>query len=435
LVVRQDQWFSSLRELAGWVANLMRPGIGLKRWLALAIVGTLTIATGMTIASNVSLLETLRTLGRLSTFGGTVSDIVRGGAISVAGLGLVLVAMFMLFRRVSFGARYGQGHVGVIASLVRQQARRGGRRIVVVGGGTGQSIVLRGLRDITDDITAIITVADDGGSSGRLRSELGIAPPGDARQCLIALSDSGPLLERVFDYRFESGDSLKGHSLGNLLLASLVDIEGSFPKALTAAGELLVVHGRVVPSTFSSNVRLMAKLESGEVVNGESAIGATSQPIQGIWIEPQNAEVNPDAVAAIAEAELIIIGPGSLYTSLLPNLLVPGLADALRASLAPKVYVCNVAEQPGETDDMSEVDHLQTLEWLSGVPMTHFLVNDHLGAIKQQPQGRMDKSWRDEIRADLRVIEADVMDSLKSTQHDPAKLARVLLEVKISPDD
>ncbi len=428
-MARQDQGFKSLRELVGWAGNLMRPGIGLKRWLALAVLGTFTVAAGMTIASNVSLIDTLRELGQLSTFGGTISDIVRGFAISAAGLGMVLAAMFMLFRRVSFGARYGQGHVGVIESLARQQSRRGGRRVVVVGGGTGQSMVLRGLRDFTDDITAIITVADDGGSSGRLRSELDIAPPGDARQCLIALSDSGPLLERVFDYRFESGDSLKGHSVGNLLLASLVYTEGSFPKALVAAGDLLVVHGHVAPSTVSSNVKLMAKLESGEVLSGESAIGTAAQPIQDLWIEPRDAEVNEDAAAAIAEAELIVIGPGSLYTSLLPNLLVPGLADALRAAQAPKVYVCNVAEQPGETDGMSEVDHLQTLEWLSGVSVTHFLVNDHLGALMQQPQGSMDKPWRDQLRTGLRVIEADLLDTTKITRHDSAKLARALLEV------
>ena len=336
-MARQDQGFNSFRELGRWAANLMRPGIGLKRWLALAVLGTFTVAAGMTIASNVSLIDTLRELGQLSTFGGTISDIVRGFAISAAGLGMVLAAMFMLFRRVSFGARYGQGHVGVIESLARQQSRRGGRRIVVMGGGTGQSMVLRGLRDFTDDITAIITVADDGGSSGRLRSELDIAPPGDARQCLIALSDSGPLLERVFDYRFESGDSLKGHSVGNLLLASLVYTEGSFPKALVAAGDLLVVHGHVAPSTVSANVKLMAKLESGEVLSGESAIGTAAQPIQDLWIEPRDAEVNGDAVAAIAEAELIVIGPGSLYTSLLPNLLVPGLAiNLLHLAIALK---------------------------------------------------------------------------------------------------
>jgi uncharacterized cofD-like protein len=428
-MARQDEGFKNLRELRFWAVNLMRPGIGLKRWLALAVVGTLIVAAGMTIASNVSLLQTLRELGQLSTFGGTLSDIVRGLAIAAIGLGIVLVALFMLFRRISFGARYGHGQVGVIQSLARQQARRGGRRIVVVGGGTGQSMVLRGLRDFTDDITAIITVADDGGSSGRLRSELGIAPPGDARQCLVALSDSGPLLERVFDYRFETGDSLKGHSVGNLLLASLVDMEGSFPKALMAAGELLVVHGRVAPSTISSNVRLMAKLEGGEVVRGESAIGAAAQPIQDLWIEPRDAEANEDAVAAIVAAELIVIGPGSLYTSLLPNLMVPGIADALRASQVPKIYVCNLAEQPGETDGMSEVDHLQTLEWLSGVPMTHFLVNDHLGALMQQPRGSMDKPWRDQVRTDLHVIEADLLDTTKTTRHDSAKLAGALLEV------
>jgi len=430
LVVRQDQGFSSLRELAGWVANMMRPGIGLKRWLALAIVGTLTTAVGMTIASSVSLLETLRALAQLSTFGGTVSDIVRGGAISASGLGLVLVALFMLFRRVSFGARYGQGHVGVVASLARQQSRSGGPRIVVIGGGTGQSTVLRGIRDFSDDITAIITVADDGGSSGRLRSELGIAPPGDARQCLIALSDSGPLLERVFDYRFEVGGALKGHSVGNLLLASLVDTEGDFPKALVAAGELLVVHGRVVPSTISSNVTLMGRLENGEVLSGESAVGTASQPIEELWIEPRGAEVNGDAVAAIADAELIIIGPGSLYTSLLPNLLVPGLAKALQASRAPKIYVCNVAEQPGETQGMSEIDHLHTLESMSGVRVTHFLVNNRLGALAGDSNGGVDEPWRDQHRKDLTVIEADMLDLTKTTYHDPDKLARALLSIR-----
>ena len=427
--MKKDEGFGSLNELARWGVNLMRPGIGLKRWLALAVIGTVTVAMGMTIASSVSLIDTLRELGQLSTFGGSVSDIVRGFALSAIGLGMVLAAMFMLYRRIAFGARYGQGQIGVIESLARQRSRRGGPRIVVMGGGTGQSTVLRALRDYTDEITAIFTVADDGGSSGRLRTELGIAPPGDARQCLIALSDSGPLLERVFDYRFATGDSLKGHSVGNLLLASLVDTEGSFPKALAAAAELLVVHGRVAPSTVSTEVRLMAKLSSGKVVRGESAIGKSGEPIDELWLEPGDVEANEDAVAAVAEAELIVIGPGSLYTSLLPNLLVSGLSDAVQASRAPKVYVCNVAEQPGETDGMSEVDHLQTLEWMSGVEVTHFLVNDHLGALMQRPQGSMDKPWRDQLRTGLRVVETDLLDTTKITRHDSTKLAAALLNI------
>ena len=430
-MARPMEGFKDLRELGRWAANLMRPGIGLKRWLGLALFGTVTIAAGMTIASNVSLLETLRELGRLSTFGGAISDIVRGASISIVGLGMVFLAIFMLFRRVSIGALYGQGQIGVIESLTRQQFRRHGRRVVVIGGGTGQSTVLRGFGDFTDNITAIITVADDGGSSGRLRSELGIAPPGDARQCLIALSDSGPLLERIFDYRFESGDSLKGHSVGNLLLAALVDTEGSFPKALVAAGELLVVHGHVAPSTVSSNVKLLAKLQSGQMLVGESVIGNAGQTIADLWIEPRDAKVNEDAVKAIAEAELIVIGPGSLYTSLLPNLLVPGLADAVRTSRAPKVYICNLAQQPGETDDMSEVDHLQTLERLSGIAVTHFLVNDHLGALAGRPLANTEKPWRDQLRKGLRVIEADLVDTTNVTHHDPAKLMRVLLHLGI----
>ncbi|MBM7096911.1 MULTISPECIES: gluconeogenesis factor YvcK family protein [Alteribacter] len=233
--------------------------------------------------------------------------------------------------------------------------------VVILGGGTGLSVLLRGLKTFPVDITAIVTVADDGGSSGRLRKELNIPPPGDVRNVLIALSEVEPLVEELFQHRFENGNGLTGHSLGNLLLAGMTSITGGdFARGVEVLSRVLNVKGKVLPAANQSIV-LHAEMEDGTHVEGESKIPHAGKKIKRVFLEPENVTALKESVYAINKADLIVIGPGSLYTSILPNLLVPGIADAVKKASAEKVYVCNVMTQPGETDDFSAGDHVQAL--------------------------------------------------------------------------
>lgn len=245
-----------------------------------------------------------------------------------------------------------------VMRVAEQQRER--PRIVVMGGGTGLSVMLRGLKEMPLDITAIVTVADDGGSSGILRSELQMPPPGDIRNVLTALADVEPLMSEMMRYRFSSGSGLAGHSLGNLILAAMTDISGDFVTAVRELSRVFAVRGRVLPAANEAVV-LSAEMEDGSRVTGESKIPEAGLRIKRVFLEPSEVEPLPEAVAAIEEADAILIGPGSLYTSILPNLLVPKLAEAVMASEAIKIFVCNVMTQPGETDGYTVSDHLQAI--------------------------------------------------------------------------
>ena len=413
-----------------WLSLLARPGIGIKRWLVVGFVGLLILTTGIAFALSVSVTDTIVDIARRSTFAGRMSPVVRGGLTAAIGLTLAIIATYMLYRQLAFGARYGQGNQGIIESLAHRQARSTGPNIVAIGGGTGLSTLLRGLKAHTDHLSAVVTVADDGGSSGRLRDELGIAPPGDARQCLIALSESEPLMERVLSYRFSEGSGLGGHNFGNLLLAALVDIEGDLHHALESAAKLLIVRGRVLPSSTSTKMRIAARTISGNYLEGESSIGHGGEAIENIWSEPPDCEPNPAVLRAIREADLIVMGPGSLYTSILPNFLIPGIREAVRQATVPKLLVCNVATQPGETGDMSAEDHLREFERHSHVFVSHFLVNSHpLEIHSEVGQTPILPSRSNSIREAVTVVQANFSDPTRITHHDPVRLARTILNV------
>jgi uncharacterized cofD-like protein len=241
---------------------------------------------------------------------------------------------------------------------IRAQLR--GPRIVVVGGGTGLGTIIRGLKKITANLTAIVTVADDGGSSGRLRTEFSMLPPGDIRNCLIAMADLEPLMERLMQYRFNGGTGLAGHSFGNLLLAALTEITGDFEQAIRASSRVLAIRGQVLPSTLE-NVVLKAELDDGTVIEGESSIGQSPGKISQLMMEPVGAPPLPETLSAICEADMIILGPGSLYTSVIPNLLVRETAEAIRRSSATKVYICNAMTEPGETIGYTAADHVRAI--------------------------------------------------------------------------
>jgi len=285
---------------------------------------------------------------------------VTGPLVLVAGAALVLWGQSRSFGSIQQALAPDKGTL-LVDALAAQGRLNRGPNIVAIGGGTGLSTLLSGLKRYSSNITAIVTVADDGGSSGVLRRELGVQPPGDIRNCLAALSREEPLLTRLFQYRFRAGSGLEGHSFGNLFLSALTAITGSLESAITASSRVLAVQGQVVPAT-NADVRLWAELENGERLEGESKIGKATSPIVRLGCMPERPPALPRALEAIANADLILLGPGSLYTSLLPNLLVPELVTAIRRSKAPRLYICNLMTQPGETDGLDVAGHLRAIE-------------------------------------------------------------------------
>jgi uncharacterized cofD-like protein len=317
-----------------------------------------------------------------------------------------------------------------------------GPRIVAIGGGTGMPGLLRGLRDYTGNITAVVTVADDGGSSGRLRRELGLLPPGDFRNNIAALSRDEALMTQLLQYRFGGNvlgadlNELQGHAFGNLLLAALTGITGSFDEALLAAQRVLAMRGRVVPSTLA-NVTLAAEVLVGETaetavvqrVVGESAIPQAGGRIRRVLLEPANVRAYPPALKAIFQADLIVIGPGSLYTSILPNLLVIDLAEALLQARAPKIYICNLATQPGETDNYTVADHVETiLQHTAPGIINVVLANDNLSIPSETGNGHTIYVQPTPPTL-VEMCTADLVDVAHPWRHDSVKLTRAILDL------
>jgi uncharacterized cofD-like protein len=320
----------------------------------------------------------------------------------------------------------------VIDQLASYNRLERGPRVVAIGGGHGLASLLRGLRNRTHNLTAVVTVADDGGSSGRLRESLGILPPGDIRNCLAALSPDEELMTQLFHYRFSGVGGLGGHSFGNLFITALTDITGSFEEAVAESGRVLSVHGRVLPSTLH-NVRLVADLRLPYVANeirveGESRIPEAAGRVRRVWLEPDNAPAFPPVIQALLTADMIVVGPGSLYTSILPNLLVPDLLAALRVSKALKIYICNIAAQTGETETYTCSDHVRALEEHTGEDLFDLVVcNDHYDdtSSREMQWVRLDPR----AMADSRVYATNLVDPGTPWRHDSDRLAEVLMNL------
>ena len=305
-------------------------------------------------------------------------------------------------------------------------------RIAALGGGTGLSALLRGMKRAPVDITAVVTVADDGGSSGRLRRELGVLPPGDIRNCLVALADDESLMGRLFQHRFADGD-LSGHPFGNLFLAALSEVTGSFDHAVRECSRVLKIRGEVLPSTLAQ-IRLWAERVDGEVVSGETRIAGGTGPCRRVWLDPKP-PAHPPAVEAVRRADLVLLGPGSLFTSVLPHLAIPELAQAVAETDALRVYVCNVMTQPGETDGFDAADHAERV--LEAIPGGLDVVVVHDGPLDPaaaatylaQDQEPVDPAI-DRLEAlGVRVVAADLAEAGTVVRHAPDALARVLLEL------
>jgi uncharacterized cofD-like protein len=310
--------------------------------------------------------------------------------------------------------------------------------IVTIGGGTGLSTLLRGLKHHDVGITAIVTVSDDGGSTGRIRKEFDIPAPGDIRSCIVALADAESTVGRLFQYRFDKeGSELAGHSFGNLFITALAQVTGSFEQAVIESARVLAVRGRVLPSTLE-NVELCAELVDGRVVCGESTIFRDKAPIKRIYLTPENPNAYEPALAAILSADLVVLGPGSLYTSVLPNLLVDGIIQAIRWSKGTPVYVCNVATQPGETDHFGAADHIQTIiDHLGDGVLSYAIVNSNRAAeVAIKPEWHVDAVTDERLESlegKVTIIARDVVNDQNPLRHDPDKLSQVLLEIARRP--
>jgi uncharacterized cofD-like protein len=419
-----------LNSLSRWLI----PGLGVKRWLLLILMGTTLIGVGV----GVVILEIYRTApetwwlpalswASLRFLARPVRALIFGGV----GFGLILWGIFEMNR--SLIRPFLRPGATVVDTLRSHRLRGRGPRIVTIGGGHGMATLLRGLKQYTTNLTAIVTVADDGGSSGRLRREFGILPPGDIRNCLAALSSDEALLAQLFQYRFATGESgLNGHSFGNLFISALADVTGSFEEAVVESGRVLAVQGRVLPATLK-DVRLVADMVLPHTNNelrvaGESQIPISPGHIRRVWLEPNNPPAFPDVVQAILSADLIVVGPGSLYTSLLPNLLVPDLADAIRVTRAYKIFVGNIATQRGETD--------------------HFTLNDHVRVLDEHTDGRLfdiavaNDNYRGTLPEDIQfvqagdglhdnypVVRADLVDDVHPWRHDTRKLSQIIIDL------
>jgi uncharacterized cofD-like protein len=420
---------NSVQQLLRWLI----PGLGVKRWLVVLLAGITLLGIGLAVL----VLDVYRTspeawwLPALSTLSlRFLTRPLRALIFGGIGAGLVLVGIWGINHTLLRPfLRPGRPVLDTVSAYRRRER---GPRMVAIGGGHGLASLLRGLKEYTNNITAIVTVADDGGSSGELRRTMGILPPGDIRNCLSALSDDEALISQLFQYRFAEGAGLNGHSLGNLLITALADITGSFEDAVAESGRVLAIHGQVLPSTLH-DVKLTADVRLDGVVQevrvaGESQIPKAAGQVQRVWLEPNNPSAYPPTIQAILAADIIIVGPGSLYTSLLPNLLVPDLAEALRASRALKMFVCNVATQPGETDEYTAGEHIRTIDQhLTGHLFDLVLANNYCEG--HLPAGSKWVTAEDPVSQSYPLYQADLVDSENPWRHDPQKLAKVIINL------
>ena len=394
------------------------PGIGIKRWIGLSAFGVLLLilGTGHLRAEEYWVLKILDAL------------------IVVSGIIILILGIKRMMR--SFIAAFIPSSRGTeLVDILYQKKQLGrGPKIVTVGGGTGLSVLLTGLKEYTSNISAIVTVADEGGSSGRLRHEFDILPPGDIRNCLVALADAPSLMRNLFQFRFDTNSELSGHSFGNLFITVMTRLTGDFEKAIKETSKVLALRGQVIPSSLD-NVTLVAQHKDGSTTEGEDKIPKVHRPISKVSLNPAQAQATPDAIKVIEEAQTIVLGPGSLYTSIIPNLLIKDITDAIISSGAIKVYVCNVMTQPGETEGYSASDHIKALISHSNPRIFDYCIVN-TGEIPQEILKRyaQDNSYivvNDRkkienmgyrvIEDDFSIVENDVV------RHDPVKLAKIIL--------
>jgi uncharacterized cofD-like protein len=410
----------------------MLPGLGVKRWLIVAVAGTVIFVNGVS-----RWLTEEGSNFRVNEFVDSVtSDFINPGYLSYIeiALGVIFIALGIwrwLNSIVSAMTPFGKERM--IDALYATRLKSG-YKIVTIGGGTGLSTMLRGLKRHTSNLTAVVTVSDDGGSSGRLQKELGVLPPGDIRNCLVALADDEALVTDLFRYRFSEGEGLSGHSFGNLFLAAMTGITGNFDEAIKVSSRVLNVKGRVLPATLAM-ARLCATLVDGTVIEGESNISRSTKPIADVFLDPPFAAPLQEVIEAIRDADAIVLGPGSLYTSIMPNLLVDRIAREVESAGGVKIYVCNVMTQPGETDAFTASAHVKTLlDRAKARVCDVVVVNDQLprklrDAYAEGGQLPVEADTAAIEKLGVRVVRAAVISETQNVRHDSEKLAAVVIGI------
>jgi len=397
------------------------PGLKVKRWISTVVVGFLLIlASSPNMHSNALLWKIISTI------------------VFIAGAGALIVGTALLIRSL-FDAVYPRGskNQGLIDIIYEQRLLAKGPRIVAVGGGTGLSTILAGLKKYTSNITAIVAMGDEGGSSGRLREEFGVLPPGDIRNCLVSLAQAPQLMRDLFQYRFKEGGGIKGHSFGNLFITALAEVTGSFKAAVEESSKVLAITGRVIPSSLDS-IRLKAEYTDGTMQEGEDKIPDEARAIRKISLLPSDVKPNPEALEVIRSADIVIFGPGSLFTSIIPNLLMKEIAQEIsKRKNIMKLYLCNVMTQPGETNGFTAADHVEKLLEHINEPevVNGCLINsgrlDYNLLFKYSQQGSFQVTFDRErlIRLGMMIFEADVVSKDNYLRHDSEKTAREIMNI------
>lgn len=398
--------------------------MGVKRWIFLCSLG-LSLLVLVALIAVKGLAHTHLLLSACAT------------AVLILGVFLVVVSiksMLRTFVRALMPKEKEEELVDIVYQSRIERALERAPRIVAIGGGTGLSVLLQGLKHFTRNITAIVTVTDTGGSSGRLRDELDTLPPGDIRNCLVALADQEPLMSELFQYRFEDGQGLKGHSFGNLFITALTKVTGNFDRAIKESSKVLAIRGHVIPSSLSK-VSLVAEFEDGGVVEGETNITRRRKKIRSLKLKPENCEATREALDAIDNADLIILGPGSLYTSVLPNLLISDIRKRILETTAYKIYVVNVMTQPGETVHMSASDHVRVLtSQISPQIMDCAIVNtadipdSMIGRYEAEGAGKVTLDIERIVEMGYQVASGDVIQLEGQVRHHPDKLASLIFQ-------
>lgn len=410
------------------------PGIRIKRWIFLLLLSIIVIIAGFAgvlgdVVKHVRIevfnidwvfyrLQRLKALDYLLLFLGI------GGIILAARRAYFsMLTMFMPNREKEF-----------INIAYRKAKLKRGPKVAAIGGGTGMPNVLRGMKRYTSNLSAVVTVADDGGSSGRLRKDYQILPPGDIRNCIVALADEEALLGRLFKYRFEKGDDLAGHNFGNIFLTALTHVVGDFPMAINESSKVLAIQGEVLPVTLD-NIQLRAKLKDGREIHGESNIPEAAGEIDRVFIEPAGCAPYQQAVDAIKKADAVIIGPGSLYTSIMPNMLVPGIKEALAGEKQLRMYICNIMTQPGETDNYSVSDHVKAIFDHAGGKIFDYVVANNVRP-GEELLARYAQEGAYPVRVDkeqvhalgVKLVEGQLFDEGEFIRHSPQRLARIIMK-------
>lgn len=404
-----------LREMFKW----LYPGIGVKRWIGLGAFGVILLVIGS---------------GRLQEDEYWIIQFLNA-VIIICGIIILILGIKYLMRSFIAAVVPVSKENELVDILYQRRQLSRGPKIVAIGGGTGLSVLLSGLKEFSSNISAIVTVADDGGSSGRLRQQFDILPPGDIRNCLVALADAPVLMRDLFQFRFDKSSELSGHSFGNLFITAMTRVTGDFEKAIKETSKVLALRGQVIPSTLE-NVVLVAHHKDGSTTEGENQIPRAQIPITRVSLKPARSNATPEALEAIREADMLVLGPGSLYTSIVPNLLIKEISDAIVSSAAIKIYVCNVMTQPGETDGFRASDHVRTL-----VNHSHPRVMDYCvvnaGEIPKEVLQRYEQQNSYPVVNDrknienmgYRVIEDNFVLCEEVVRHDSQKLAKIVLDI------